>query len=63
MDEEKVKQKRVVLKGKNIYKFTELKGRLEADTDEQAFNKIISELHRLIREKDNGKNRFKLKKD
>ena len=62
-DEENTKQLRVVLKGETSYKFTELKGRLKAENNDEAVNKIIDKLHYLLRNKEESdKNRFSMNK-
>jgi len=63
MSEEKTKQLRVTLKGETTFKFTELKGRLKANDNDEAVNKIIDELHKILRDGDkDDKNRFSINK-
>ncbi|MFP3871327.1 MAG: hypothetical protein ACLFVL_00395 [Candidatus Aenigmatarchaeota archaeon] len=38
------KEIRVKLRGENVHKFTELKGKLQAETNEELVNKMVSEL-------------------
>lgn len=48
MADELSKEIRVEIKGKNVYKALELKGRLEADNNEEMINNMIDELYERI---------------